>query len=392
MTINQYTVGIDVDSVNAHSSTGYIFNSSCNIKTLVLTAKHSICDIKTACKKIKRDVNSCRLCQPNIESRNIIIKHKDAELFIESMHASKRADVALVEVASIADIPKLYITDMDSDDCVVYSSQGINRWLLNNLDVSCDGLGKYNVMSNVNANLDTKSSEFSGFSGGVVFKKIDKNYYANAIVTEDGGGNDVGVELIDKSLLDEFEEYTGTKNFQFQSKFLFKQFIEEKHIECRSCGKGALFKLLEKSKEMTKSDPDYKYMIDELKELLSPKPGREIVGLENKLKDGCREDLYVDAEFLSNKFARRVSNGQFSMADELIFYHCLSIINSVFRQKISPHIKSGSDNILIDRMIYDEIVKALNEEVSEFTVSINTGMIQGMLYFLTGMCHLRWSK
>ncbi|KJF83679.1 hypothetical protein UA31_02235 [Photobacterium angustum] len=130
-------------------------------------------------------------------------------------------------------------------------------------------------------------------------------------------------------------------------------------------------------------------MLDELQDFLTARPGRQIIGLDAKLIEGDRLDLLEDATYLENKFARRVSRNQLSDKEQIVYFHCLSKINSYFKSYIQPLIKQGDDISVIDCAIQEKIITPLYEEI--LTVQPMTmEMVMGMLYFLTGKCHLRW--
>lgn len=153
---------------------------------------------------------------------------------------------------------------------------------------------------------------------------------------------------------------------------------------------NALANLLSRSKELCANDAEYRYMLDQLQEYLTPRPGRKIVGLEEKLREGDRLDLLEDALYLENKFSRRVSKNQFSTTEEVIYCHCLSKINSSFAHHIKPLFKNPVNTAIIDRVIFDRIVEPLYEEVSEVSTAVSFELIRGMIFFLTGKCHIRW--
>lgn len=163
--------------------------------------------------------------------------------------------------------------------------------------------------------------------------------------------------------------------------------ISFKEVRTKS---NALTNLLLRSKELCETDQEYRYMLEELQEYLKPRAGRKIVGLEEKLKEGNRLDLLEDALYLENKFARRVTKYQFSISEEIIYCHCLSKINSSFSHHVKPLFKNTVNTAIIDRVIYDRIVEPLYEEVSEVSTAISFDLIRGMIFFLTGKCHLRW--
>ncbi|CAG37033.1 unknown protein [Desulfotalea psychrophila LSv54] len=387
MCINNYAVSVEVAGQQPHESSGFILKTLCNSKSLILTSKHSVCIERNLCTDITIDKNSCRKCKAKLDHTKISIIFKKIKITPQNVYASARTDVALLEVEYVEDAPFLSLTNENENKYVAWYNLGNDRFLFDNPEIPNDGLIKFNIASNVNADLKPKKRMFVGVSGSLIFKKIKETYYPEAILTEDGGGNDIGAEQLDRTLVKELEELSGTILFNTITDIINKQ-----PDKIPSTNNGSLFNLLEKSKQLSRSDQDYKYMIEELTEFCSARPGRPIIGLKNKLIEGQRQDLFSDAEYLSNKFARRVSAGQFSATDEVIFFHCLSMINSVFTQSISSSIKNGANDKEIDKKILDEIVLPLYLEVSKFALSISTEMITGMLYFLTGKCHIRWNK
>ncbi|NBI56106.1 hypothetical protein EIZ48_26740 [Photobacterium alginatilyticum] len=132
-------------------------------------------------------------------------------------------------------------------------------------------------------------------------------------------------------------------------------------------------------------------MIEDFQEFLTPRAGRNIIGLDNKLIEGGREDLLEDAAYLESRFARRVSKGQLSEKEQVVYYHCLSKINSYFKSYIIPQIKANESNVKIDSYIQEKIIDPLYKEIA-IVQPMSMDMISGMLYFLTGKCHIRWKK
>lgn len=152
----------------------------------------------------------------------------------------------------------------------------------------------------------------------------------------------------------------------------------------------ALIALLERSRQLSEDDPEYRAMIEELDSFLQARPGRKIVGLEAKLKSGGRDDLIDDADFLANRFARRLARTQMSPSLQALYLHCLSRINSAFCSYIQPLIRGGAQKQVVDAAVYQLVVEPIYEEITAVDSSLTTQMIRGMLYFLTGKCHLQW--
>lgn len=152
-----------------------------------------------------------------------------------------------------------------------------------------------------------------------------------------------------------------------------------------------LLKLVEKFKNITEESPEFQDLVEFLDDYKRPRPGRKIIGLENKLIAGARETDIEDATYLKARFARRFARYQLSSQHMAIHKYLLSQINERFRSKIKPYIKEGHPRIFIDAAVSDLIIQPFVDEVIEADPSIDADIIHGMLYFLTGNCHIEWT-
>lgn len=153
-----------------------------------------------------------------------------------------------------------------------------------------------------------------------------------------------------------------------------------------------LEKSIEKILNSIKDNPILDDIIEELAEYITDRPDREIIGVEEKLKRGEREDLLEDAVYLKNKFERKLAKKQMSLIEQKIYAHILSMINSLFSQKIRPLISEGQCKSKIDSCIQSEVIEPVYEAVVGFDNGITIDHVRGMLYFLTGKCHIVWSR
>ena len=153
---------------------------------------------------------------------------------------------------------------------------------------------------------------------------------------------------------------------------------------------NALIALIERSKRLSEESLEYCNMLDELQSFLTARSDRKIIGLEAKLTGGGRADLIDDALFLEGRFARRLAQGQHSPSSTAMFLHCLSAINSAFSSYIVPLIRTGETFLVVDAAIKLHVVDPVYEELAHVDCSLNIQMVRGMLYFLTGKCHIMW--
>lgn len=131
-------------------------------------------------------------------------------------------------------------------------------------------------------------------------------------------------------------------------------------------------------------------IMEDLAEYLDDYPGREIIGLEGKLIRGNRLDLVERATRLKSKFARRVAKDQMSLVEQTVYIQILSAICSSWHQCIYPALMSGQNKSEIDRLVNDEIINPVHKAIVRFDSTVTTELVSGMLYFLTGLCHVSW--
>lgn len=147
---------------------------------------------------------------------------------------------------------------------------------------------------------------------------------------------------------------------------------------------------IEQIKKTCRSEDKLVDILEDLAEYITDHPEREIIGLENKLDNGNRRDLLARASFLKNKFARRVAKNQMSITEQRVYIQILSAINTTWYQLIHPKIISGANNDEVDKIIFNELINPVHQAIVRFDSMVTTETVLGMLYFLTGKCHLIW--
>ena len=133
-------------------------------------------------------------------------------------------------------------------------------------------------------------------------------------------------------------------------------------------------------------------IIDELADYITEHPAREVIGLENKLKNGGREDLRERAVLLKNRFERKVAKNQMSLAEQHVYVQVLSAISSIWHSKIKPIIDIGTSKNAVDSAVFSELIEPVHKAVVRYDTLARSESVSGMLYFLTGKCHLEWEK
>lgn len=120
-------------------------------------------------------------------------------------------------------------------------------------------------------------------------------------------------------------------------------------------------------------------------------PEDDVRGLEDKLRSALRDRNYIEeAKKYKELFAKRFIKRDLSPSAQKIFAYLLGKIKQSFRHKIIPSIKNGIDHNTIEEMIFSDVIEPIYEGLEENVLDITWDEFIGMLYFLTGNCHLRW--
>ncbi|WP_419779289.1 ABC-three component system protein [Maridesulfovibrio sp.] len=155
--------------------------------------------------------------------------------------------------------------------------------------------------------------------------------------------------------------------------------------------KSGLLELIRKYQDRIANEPAAGKFIEDLSDFIKPRERRQIIGLEQKLIDGGREDEIDDAEYFKLKFSKKLVEDELSESVQEIYAHILAYINTVFSLKIKPRIIAGHDRYLIDDAVMEEIVDPIYREVIHADIGITAEHVRGMLYYLTGKCHIKWA-
>jgi hypothetical protein len=133
-------------------------------------------------------------------------------------------------------------------------------------------------------------------------------------------------------------------------------------------------------------------IIDDLADFITDHPSREIIGLEGKLMNGNRQDLCGRAVLLKNKFERKVAKQQMSITEQHVYVQILSKISTVWHEIVKPQIDAGVSRDTIDSLIHSQINEPVHKAIVKYDVGATSESVAGMLYYLTGKCHIVWAQ
>lgn len=119
------------------------------------------------------------------------------------------------------------------------------------------------------------------------------------------------------------------------------------------------------------------------------------IGLEAKLKDGGFSQSAIDkARRLKMYFAKKSTRFQYYESAQLIDGYLFAKLCQRFDTYILPNIESHP---LCDirQMVYEKVVLPIIDEINangsyDRQLCYNEDDIYGMLYYLTGKCHINW--
>lgn len=132
---------------------------------------------------------------------------------------------------------------------------------------------------------------------------------------------------------------------------------------------------------------------DNLKRYSEP---RDTIGLEQKLIDGGKVEILEDATWLKQEYYKKLTKFQFFEPAQEIHAFLLSIVLEKFRNIIYPMLKAGNTDQEISKaiseIIINPLVQIIQEEGCNDVMGLSSTDIEGMIFFLTGQCLIKWTK
>ena len=137
-----------------------------------------------------------------------------------------------------------------------------------------------------------------------------------------------------------------------------------------------------------------KEVIDELLLYTTKLDGTK--GLEEKLQDGGFQKMFIQKAIIQKEmYAKRATKYECYPAAQEIILSLFARIKNEFDVRIYPMIIKGADVPSIMQEVHKQIVSPILQMIetngeNDQSVYFNMDHIYGMIYYLTGMCHLNW--
>jgi hypothetical protein len=152
-------------------------------------------------------------------------------------------------------------------------------------------------------------------------------------------------------------------------------------------------KRFEKLNTEVASDERYEGTMESLKYYLTKRDG---IDMPTKLRDGgFKNTEIIEAARRKEKFAKKLEINRFFESAQWIDSQLFAIIKMKFEAHVDPLICSGSskENILkvVVQNVIEPVLEVINiEGENDEVLNYNAEDIFGMIYYLTGQCHLNW--
>ena len=159
--------------------------------------------------------------------------------------------------------------------------------------------------------------------------------------------------------------------------------------------KTRLAKRFVKLNQEVKSDQRYEGTMEALKHYLTKQDG---IDAETKLMDGgFSEKQRIDAIKSKEKYAKKLELNRFFESAQLIDSQLFAKIKMDFDTFVVPLVNSKvpKDEIMqsLVKNVIQPVLDLINEEGEDDEyLNYNADDIFGMVYYLTGQCHLNWTN
>jgi hypothetical protein len=167
------------------------------------------------------------------------------------------------------------------------------------------------------------------------------------------------------------------------------------HIGGAACTQpmaGTIGKLIDKFRQEQQSNVQFQQTVEKLKHYTTSPPGEGLRTLEEKLKAAKRDNLIGFATTTKELFTKKLAKHQFSESAQEIHALLLAEVYSRYHNHIYEHVVNNEPVAVVNGLIQTQIVDPLLSMLSVNVLDHYADDINGMLYFLTGNCHIKWEK
>lgn len=137
------------------------------------------------------------------------------------------------------------------------------------------------------------------------------------------------------------------------------------------------------------NDDTYEDVKDSLFRYRNPKS--EMKDLSTKLMEADRSELIEDALELKESTIKLMTRYEASNSGQFILVHILSTIASKHKAFVVPAIKDKLSRATVDAIIDTQVIGNALEILNGTNRSITSEKMYGLMYYLAGNCHIKWT-
>lgn len=113
-------------------------------------------------------------------------------------------------------------------------------------------------------------------------------------------------------------------------------------------------------------------------------------GLEAKLSDAGRSSEVMMAERLKELFHKKLTLYQLTPAAQEIFAVALGKVFVNFQAQVKPLLAARASTHQIEDALLRHVIEPVYRELEDNPMNLAEHEVKGMVYYLTGNCHLVW--
>lgn len=138
-----------------------------------------------------------------------------------------------------------------------------------------------------------------------------------------------------------------------------------------------------------KSNEEITYVIiDELTHYSNEK--YDIRDLTEKLQDAGFDYIIETGEELKEEVSKLIIRNQHYKSAQKIITYLLAEVESIFNSKIKKELLTVKEETALKLLFRTHLEQEIQAHLGENVLEIYNRQINGMVYFLTGNCHLEW--
>lgn len=143
-------------------------------------------------------------------------------------------------------------------------------------------------------------------------------------------------------------------------------------------------------KEVASGESEFKELLSKIRHFSSSIDDFKQELAEKLIDGGFKEDIDWATE-LKETYAKRLLKNDVSLAQQKIHAFLLVKIQMSFRRHVLSAIRNGNSKDEIRTLIDDEVVSKVGSYLGyDNVLDLYEDDLNGMLYFLTGNCHIKW--